>query len=326
VNVYYNEHEPFAADWLGNLGAAGHIPAGTVDRRSIVDVEGADLDGVDQAHFFAGIGGWPLALRLAGLADLPCWTGSCPCQPFSSAGKRRGTDDERHLWPEFRRLIGECRPRIVFGEQVASRAGRAWLAAVRSDLEGMGYAVGAADLCAAGVGAPHIRQRLYWGAVIVGPGRMGHADETGRNRVSERDGDARPGEGREPGRERAAVPSGLHADGSRDVGGVADAEQQRAGGNPADQAGPADARSYDPGSVLPAARESCEPRGPWGDIEWLPCRDGKWRPTQPGLFPLAHGIPARVGRLRGYGNAIVPQVAAAFVTAFMGAVAEREAG
>ena len=96
------------------------------------------------------------------------WTGSCPCQPFSVAGKGKGTDDERHLWPALFRLIRECRPSIVFGEQVTSKAGREWFAGVRADLEGVGYGAAAADLCAAGVGAPHIRQRLYWVAQDVG--------------------------------------------------------------------------------------------------------------------------------------------------------------
>ena len=61
---------------------------------------------------------------------------------------------------------------------------------------------------------------------------------------------------------------------------------------------------------------------PWSELEWLPCADGKARPTQPGLFPLAHGIPARMGRLRAYGNAIVPQVVAAFIAAYGHARAE----
>ncbi|KKK66801.1 hypothetical protein LCGC14_2960470, partial [marine sediment metagenome] len=73
-----------------------------------------------------------------------------------------GHADERHLWPAFYDLIAECRPPVVLGEQVASKDGREWLAGVRADLEALGYAVGAADLCAACVGAPHIRQRLWW--------------------------------------------------------------------------------------------------------------------------------------------------------------------
>ena len=160
-SVYYNEVDHSAAEWLRALIARGLIPAGTVDERSIADVRPADLAGFDQCHFFAGIGGWPCALALAGWQG-PAWTGSCPCQPLSVAGQRRGDADQRHLWPAFQHLIAECRPATVFGEQVAGKAGREWLAGIRADLEAAGYAVGAADLCAAGVGAPHIRQRLYW--------------------------------------------------------------------------------------------------------------------------------------------------------------------
>jgi hypothetical protein len=111
VKAYYNEIDPYAAQWLRNLVAAGHIAPGDVDERSIVDVQPDDLRGYTQCHFFAGIGGWSYALRLAGWPDdRPAWTGSCPCQPFSAAGKQRGSEDERHLWPAFFRLISECRP------------------------------------------------------------------------------------------------------------------------------------------------------------------------------------------------------------------------
>jgi DNA (cytosine-5)-methyltransferase 1 len=160
---YYNDNNPYAADWLRSLIAEGLIPSGDVDERSIVDVKGPDLDGYTQHHFFAGIGGWPLALQLAGWPSTrPVFTGSCPCQPFSTAGKGDGESDERHLWPEFRRLISECRPDVVFGEQVASQLGRTWSAGVRADLESLAYAVGVVDISAASLGAPHIRQRLYW--------------------------------------------------------------------------------------------------------------------------------------------------------------------
>jgi DNA (cytosine-5)-methyltransferase 1 len=65
-------------------------------------------------------------------------------------------------------------------------------------------------------------------------------------------------------------------------------------------------------------------RDPWRECEWVWHADGKWRPVEPGTFPLADGLPGRVGRLRGYGNAIVPQVAAAFVKAALEAIAEIE--
>jgi DNA (cytosine-5)-methyltransferase 1 len=160
---YYNEFDPDAAQWLRNLITAGLIPAGDVDERSIEDVRPNDLRGYTQCHFFAGIGGWPLALDLAGWPrDMPAWTGSCPCQPFSSAGKGDGFADERHLWPAWFHLIRECRPNVVFGEQVASAIRHGWLDLVSADLEAEGYAVGGAVLGAHSVGALHGRQRLYW--------------------------------------------------------------------------------------------------------------------------------------------------------------------
>lgn len=163
MTAYYNEIDPYAAQWLRNLSAENLIAPGHVDERSIADVTAGDLEGYAQCHFFAGIGGWSRALRLAGWADdSTVWTGSCPCQPFSEAGERKGVADERHLWPELYRLIRQRRPNIVFGEQVAKGSGLVWLDGVRADLESQDYAVGALDLCAAGIGAPHARQRLYW--------------------------------------------------------------------------------------------------------------------------------------------------------------------
>ena len=105
--------------------------------------------------------------------------GGFPCQPFSHAGKQRAQDDPRHLWPEMFRLIRECRPTWVIGENVAGII-KLGLDEVLSDLESEGYATRTFNIPACAVGAPHIRQRLW---IIA------HADSPG-----EPDGDTRQGQ------------------------------------------------------------------------------------------------------------------------------------
>ena len=160
MSAYYNENDPKAAAWLRELIRDGHIAPGDVDERSIEDVIPNELHKYRQCHFFAGIGGWSYALRLVGWPDdRAVWTGSCPCQPFSAAGKGAGFADERHLWPAWFHLIAQCRPERIFGEQVANAM--QWIDLVQGDLEAEEYTFGFAVLGAHSVGAPHIRQRFY---------------------------------------------------------------------------------------------------------------------------------------------------------------------
>jgi len=176
----YNEIDEYAADWLENLIRLGVIAPGVVDRRSIEDLRGDDLRGFRQCHFFAGIGVWSYALRCAGIPDdAPLWTGSCPCQPFSAAGKGTGMDDERHLWPTWFHLIQQERPPRIYGEQVASKDGLGWLDLVLADMEAEDYSIWAVDTCSAGSGAPHIRQRLRFFAYDLrsSTGRLEHTGD-----------------------------------------------------------------------------------------------------------------------------------------------------
>ena len=325
MSAYYNEIDPYCVQWLKNLIAAGHIAPGEVDNRSITEVDPDDLKGFVQAHFFAGIGGWSLALRLAGWPDdRPVWTGSAPCQPFSVAGKQGAADDKRHLWPSFFRLISERSPSTIFGEQVASKVGRTWLSAVCLDLEGLGYACGAAGLPACSVGAPHIRQRLWW----VADSSSEQADPADKGRLH-----PEPGSGSSFSWLADCLKPGLEGQpgdvGDWDQPGRVNKEETGPTSQSCELSRLANSEGERRGELQDESREEGSQRGhelpgerrglcsPWASPEYLPCRDGKARPTQPGLSPLAHGIPGRVGRLRAYGNAIVPQVAEQFVRAFL---------
>ncbi|MGR7900575.1 DNA cytosine methyltransferase [Klebsiella aerogenes] len=371
--AYYNEIDPFAAQWLRNLIAAGHIAPGEVDERSIEDVTPDDLRGFTQCHFFAGIGVWSHSLRLAGWPDdKPVWTGSCPCQPFSAAGKGDGFADERHLWPHFFHLISERRPQHVFGEQVASGNASTWFDLVQADLEGVGYAFGLVPFTSAGIGAPHIRERAYWvaNADSVISDRSGNVWAPGRDEYSNSGDDVRLADsGREykgsaRNTERAGESCRAGEDGGLGNSNVArleglsgnDGAEGREG-----KAGPAAAPGVHDGLANSSSEQyhQCnysaderrwsrnseqnrlgselmrplEVNGFWRDADWLLCRDGKWRPVEPGTFPLVDGAAARlgrvepwvarvassnrVGRLKGYGNAINAQAAAEFIRSYV---------
>ncbi|PCJ95919.1 MAG: DNA cytosine methyltransferase [Hyphomicrobiales bacterium] len=376
--AYYNENDPFAAQWLRNLISAGHIAPGDVDERDIRDVRPTDLVRYTQCHFFAGIGVWSYALRLAGWPDdRPVWTGSCPCPPFSAAGKGSQcpscggrsclahplvtagwicldcrdvwAGDDRHLLPEFERLIGQCGPPTVFGEQVASKDGRAWFYTLRAVMERMGFAIGSADLCAAGVGSPNIRQRIFFTAHNLQPAAswLGHANsprttvgiseqeewQKGLSKVDDNGSDRlfRP----EPGRPSVVRLANRDSDGcdqtrecstssrndglERDsaVSGVASTHiiERNIGTGLRDSEPGKFGRNEFADSSLD--RRPSPTNGFWRDADWLFCRDGKWRPVEPGTFPLVAKSANRVGRLRGYGNAINAQVAKTFIEACM---------
>lgn len=401
-HAYYNEYDAGAAAWLRELIKHGHIAQGEVDERSIVEVHADDLRGFTQCHFFAGIGGWSHALRLAGWPDdRPVWTGSPPCQPFSAAGKRLGKDDERHLAPVWLDLVLQCRPPILFGEQVADAIRVGWLDDLQDRLEAGGYACGSSVLTAASFGAPHIRKRLYFGGVRVGDtdNERLEGQRDGHKAAIGRDGEIRPvasagepcglanaigkriggGDIARPGTRRTEV--GEQQDGSsapnqsgngrEDADWMADATsdgRQRPAVQDWEQVAGIDSESRVVAAGNLQGNRSCQAHGFWGTSDWLGrqdaggmddtackgrchgqqtrdnghtesgkpgqdcrtstsdgfwgsvdllhCRDGKWRPVEPGTFPLAHGVSGRVGLLRGYGNAIVPQVAQAFIESF----------
>ena len=338
---FYNEHDPKAAAWLRELIAAKLIPDGIVDERSITEIKFHELTRYTQCHFFAGIGGWSLALALAGWpATRPVWTGSCPCQPFSNAGKGLAQADERHLWPVFFNLIRECRPECVFGEQVESAIGHGWLDGIRADMEGEGYACGDTVLGAHSVGAPHIRKRLFWVADSAGGQRQQRLRAQGHElqRPADDCADGRLADsilGRQCGRDERGLGAARQRVGEPENGARAANEPRDGREDVGTDSGVGDAmREGRAGQSLGLMGAGSE--GHWIDFDILPCRDGKARRVESGTFPLVNGIPGdmvpgsdpsvseaqataegRVMRLKGYGNAIVPAVAAEFLIAYL---------
>lgn len=251
--AYYNENDKFAAQWLRELIKAGLIADGEVDERDIRDVRADDVRGFTQCHFFAGIGGWSYALRLAGWPDdRPVWTGSCPCQPFSQGGRSAAAKDPRHLWPVWRPLITKCKPATIFGEQVGGKSGISWLDLVGSDMEDDGYAFASADLPGPCVDSFDLRHRLWWVAS------------------------------------------------NSDAGGVRWERKQSASQSPSSQ--DARFRCSEFEGLVSRLRELAVPAGRFGTV--------------------SDGVSGRMGRLRGYGNAIKPPLAAGFVKAYREAIGE----
>jgi DNA (cytosine-5)-methyltransferase 1 len=280
THTYYNENAAYPAQWLRNLIAQGLLPDGVVDERSIAEVSPSDVKGFTRCHFFAGIGGWELALQLANWpTDQAVWTGSCPCQPFSAAGRQGGRTDPRHLWPQWFRLIRKCKPPTILGEQVDAAVAHGWLDEVAVDLEAQAYAIGAAILPASAAGAFQRRSRLWFVARA----------ECGR----------RPAWSSEAGSGSPPLPRN-----SGSAGAVGGAKSARLEGCEPDEPGA-------PGWEVAAG--SARPSD--SSLQWVQCADNRFRPVKPGLRLLAHGVPQRVGRISAYGNAIVPQIAAIFIRA-----------
>ena len=219
-------------------------------------------------------------------------TGGYPCQPFSAAGKRKGTEDPRHLWPYIYDHIRTIRPIRCFFENVEGHISLG-LREVIEDLESLGYTVAWGIFSAAEVGAPHQRKRVYILAHANGP----------RLRQGDQEDARRPSEQPDGGGVRSSIIPNANRPGlqGRVQRGRADQEGRqeqalRRAAKRGDQR-PGDGR----GSGSPISELG---RGFDGPASWL---DGSW---EVGVERVTSGQNHRVDRLRLLGNGVVPDVAA----------------
>lgn len=333
ARAYYNEIDPAAVAILRELIAQKAIAPGDVDDRSIKDVKPHELRGYTQCHFFAGGGLWSVGARLGGWPDdRQIWTGSCPCQGESLAGKRLGADDPRHLWPDFFRLIRTIRPPVVMGEQVAAAAGTHWLDGVCADLADEDYSARAVDIPACAVDAPHQRNRLYWTAVDnrIGArleGQCGHVAGSSQGggiqggSVAATDAILFPDAAELRGRTRAGEDCPIkHRTFAPDDHDYLQPNTSRCGRNWWQEASE---RSSEQRAFAERPLGLLRNGSFWADGEWIVSPlDGKARRTKSGLPFLVDGLPGRVDLWRVGGNAISPILAAEVIAAFLDAEAD----
>ncbi len=306
---YYNEHDAYRAAVLRERMDEGLLPKGVVDERDIETVPDEDFLGYTQIHLFAGIGGFPLGLRLAGFSEQRrIVSGGFPCQDISNAGKRAGiTGSRSRLWREMVRCVRVVRPELVFVENVAALLGRG-MGVVLGDLAEIGYDANGDCVSAADVGAPHLRRRIW---IVAYDAERGTGTIPARSR-DEGEGTRDVDGDREDVANAAQRGFAVRGESSQ-LGGLTECSGETladaTGRGTRTQRRKQLAESGDgKRDVADAATVHAQGRN-GGSGQRESGRSSRW-PVEPNVGRVAHGIPKRVDRLAALGDAIVPQCAA----------------
>ena len=233
-------------------------------------------------------------------------TGGFPCQPFSVAGRKKGTEDDRDLWPQMFRVIQEFKPTWIIGENVANFTSMAFQR-TKTDLESEGYEVQPLIIPACAVNAPHRRDRVW----IVGYSKHNgllttkeqrSIDKTGNN-DKEREINPIQFKGTSGPRNNETM---AHSRCSLLQGGI---KQGANGMEDKEQDANIDQRSSDVAYAERKRLQRQREKPIRVDSEYQDISNSCWWHIEPDVGRMAHGVPNRVDRLKGLGNAIVPQVA-----------------
>ena len=250
-------------------------------------------------------------LETDGIIPIDIITGGYPCQPFSVAGNQLGEKDKRHLWPEMFRLVKECKPTWVVGENVSGHI-KLGLDTVLEDLESEGYSTRAFSISASSIGANHKRERVW----VVGHSQHNGSssstksrsfeetsdnNQEGKNEAGELAGAGRSNGGADVENTRRTLRQGsFFGEENENEIGQEDAYQfERSGSSSGNGISNTDSQRLQGLGTERELRESQEERS----FGWE-----RWWKFEPDVGRVAHGIPKRVDRLKGLGNSLVPAI------------------
>jgi len=272
-------------------------------------------------------------LKANGINNIDIITGGYPCQPFSVAGRKKGEEDPRHLWPEYFRLIKECRPTWVIGENVSGHI-KLGLDTVLSDLESEGYSTRTFSISAASIGANHKRERVWIvadsndrlskqsneevrtggntfdnGNSDMANSNIERLEGSNRSLSSEHERDKRRDSHEHSDEKIMANSSSERLERHRREYELReDSEEGKVSRSSEDVANSERIRQQGPGKPIGSSNTETNSNGKTSWFNHGSEREEGWWDVEPNVGRVAHGIPNRVDRLKSLGNSLIPHI------------------